>query len=82
MSLGHEYDMVLLTPRAPPTNDEVTPRQPRRGRRSGGRSRRARQARHEQGHPDATRIRGDMPPPPISYDQLLAQGPWLGTCLA
>ena len=20
--------------------------------------------------------------PPISYDQLLAQGPWLGTCLA
>ena len=21
-------------------------------------------------------------PPPISYDQLLAQGPWLGTCLA
>ena len=21
-------------------------------------------------------------PPPISYDQLLAQDPWLGTCLA
>ena len=63
MSLGHEYDMVLLTPRAPPTNDEVTPRQPRRGRRPGDRSRRARQARHEQGHPDATRIQGDTSPP-------------------
>ena len=23
MSLGHEYDMVLLMPRAPPTDDDV-----------------------------------------------------------
>ena len=63
MSLRHEYDMVLLTPRASLSDDEVTPRQPRRRRRPGGRSRRARQARHEQGHPDATRIRGNTPPP-------------------
>ena len=61
MSLGHEYDMVLLTPRAPPSDDEVTHRQPRRRRRPGGRSRRARQARREQGHPDATRTRGGTP---------------------
>ena len=63
MSLGHKYDMVLLTPRAPPSDDEVTHWQPRRRRRPGGRSRRARQARHEQGHSDATRIRGGTPPP-------------------
>ena len=61
MSLGHEYDMVLLTPRAPPSDDEVTHRQPRRRRRLGGRSCRARQARHEQGHPDVTRTRGGTP---------------------
>ena len=63
MSLGHEYDMVLLTPRAPPSDDEVTPRQPRRRRRPGGRSRHARQARREQCHPDATRARGGTPLP-------------------
>ena len=54
MSLGHEYDMVLLTPRAPPADDDVTHPQPRRRRRLGGRSRRARQARCERGHPDIT----------------------------
>ena len=63
MSIGHEYDMVLLTPRAPPSDDEVTPRQPRRRRCPGGRSRRARQARREEGHPDATRARGGTPLP-------------------
>jgi hypothetical protein len=63
MSLGHEYDMVLLAPRAPSSDDEVTHRQPRRRRRPGGRSRRARQARREQGHPDATRTRGGTPLP-------------------
>ena len=63
MSLGHEYDMVLLTPRTPPSDDEVAPRQPRRRRRPGGRSRHARQARREQGHPDATRAQGDTPLP-------------------
>ena len=63
MSLGHEYDMVLLTPRAPPTDDDVTHRQPRRRRRPGGRSRRAHQARREQDHPDAMRIQGGTPLP-------------------
>jgi len=61
MSLGHEYNMVLLTPQAPPTDDEVTHRQPRRRRHPGGRSRYARQARREQDHPDATRTQGDSP---------------------
>jgi len=54
MSLGHEYDMVLLTPRTLPVDDDVTHRQPRRRRRLGGRSRHARQARHKQDHPNAT----------------------------
>ena len=61
MSLGHEYDMVLLTPRAPPTDDEVTPRQRRRGRRPGGRSRRTRQAQREHDHPEAMRIQDGTP---------------------
>ena len=61
MSLGHEYDMVLLTPRAPPTDGDVTHRQPRRRRRPCGRSRRARQARREHDHLDATRIQGGTP---------------------
>ena len=61
MSLGHEYDMVLLTPRALPSNDDVTHRQPRRRRHPGGRSRRARQARREQDHPDATQTQGNSP---------------------
>ena len=55
MSLGHEYNMVLLTPRAPPTDDDVTHPQPRRRRRPGGRSHRARQARRERDHPDTAR---------------------------
>ena len=29
MSLGHEYNMVLLSPRAPPTDDDITHQQPR-----------------------------------------------------
>ena len=62
MSLGCEYDMVLLTPRAPPTDDDVTHPQPRHRRRPGGRSRRARQARRERGHPDTTRTQDDTPP--------------------
>jgi hypothetical protein len=74
MSLGHEYDMVILTPGAPPTDGDVTHGQPRRRRHPGGRSRRARQARREQDHPDARRS------PPTPYDQLLVQAPWLGTC--
>ena len=52
MSLGYEYDMVLLPPRAPSTDDDITHQQPRRRRRPGHRSRRARQARREQDHPD------------------------------
>ena len=31
MSLGHEYDMVLLTPRTPPSDDEVAPGSPGAG---------------------------------------------------
>ena len=32
--------------------------------------------------PTLRESRATRNPPPISYDQLLAQGPWLGTCLA
>ena len=61
MSLGHEYDVVLLTPQAPPTDDDVTPQQPRRRRRPGRRSHHARQARHGRDHPDTTQAQGDAP---------------------
>ena len=61
MSLGHEYDMVLLTPRAPPADDGVTHPQPRRRRRPGGRSRCTRQARRERDHPDTAQAQGDAP---------------------
>ena len=71
MSLGHEYDMLLLTPRAPPSDDEVTPRQPRLARHD------ASNATPTLREPGAARHS-----PPISYGQLLVRGPWLGTCLA
>ena len=61
MSLGHEYDMVLLTPRAPPADDDIMHPQPRRRRRLGGRSRRARQARHGRDHPDTAQAQGHAP---------------------
>ena len=61
MSLGCEYDMVLLTPRAPPTDDDVTHPQPRHRRRPGRRSHHARQARHGRDHPDTAQAQGDAP---------------------
>jgi len=61
MSLGYEYDMVLLTPRAPPTDNDVIDPQPRRRRCSGRGCRRARQARRERDHPDTARAQGDAP---------------------
>jgi hypothetical protein len=61
MSLGYEYDMVLLSPRVPPTVDDVTPQQPRRRRRLGHRSHRARQVRHGRDHPDPAQAQGDAP---------------------
>ena len=61
MSLGCEYDMILLTPRAPPAGDDVTHRQPGRRRCVGHRSRHARQARRERDYSDATRARRCAP---------------------
>ena len=59
MSLGCEYDMVLLTPRAPPTDDDTMHQQPKRRLRPGHRSRRARQARRGWNHPDTAQAQGD-----------------------
>ena len=59
MSLGHEYDMVLLPPRTPSTDDDIMHKQPRRRRHPGRRSHRARQARCEQDHPDTAQSQGD-----------------------
>ena len=78
MSLGHEYDMVLLTPRAPPTDGDVTHRQPRRRRCPGGRSRRARQARREQDHHNATRIQDGMPLPTVILRPAVGTGSLAG----
>ena len=61
MSLGCEYDMVLLTPRAPPTDDDITHQQPRRRRCPGHHSHRARQARRERNHPNTMQVQGDAP---------------------
>ena len=61
MSLGREYDLILLPPRAPLADDGITHQQPGRRPRPGHRSRRARQARHEQDHPDTARPQGDAP---------------------
>ena len=63
ISLGCEYDMVLLTPRAPPTDDDVMHKQPRHRRRPGRCSRRARQARREQNHPNTAQVQGNAPRP-------------------
>ena len=56
MSLGHEYDMVLLSPRAPSTDDDVLHRQPTRGRRPCRRSRQARRAPRGRVHPNTTQV--------------------------
>ena len=82
MTLGHEYDMVLLTPRAPPSDDEVTPGSPGAGVVRAAAL--AALAKHDTNKATPTLRESGAPchPPPISYDQLLAQGPWLGTCLA
>ena len=61
ISLGREYDLVLLPPRAPLVDDGVAHQQPGRRRRPGRRSRRARQARREQDHADTARPQGDAP---------------------
>ena len=61
ISLGHEYDLVLLPPRAPLADDGVTHQQPERRQRLGRRSRRARQSRRERDHPDTARPQGDTP---------------------
>ena len=76
MALGCEYDMVLLTPRAPPAGDNIAHRQPGRRRRSGRRSRHARQARREWDYFDATRTQGcaphsaDIPCPAVGTESL------------
>ena len=61
MSLGFEYDMVLFTPRAPPTDNDVIRRQPRRRRRQGRRPRHTHQARRGRNHPDTAQTQGDVP---------------------
>ena len=61
MSLGYEYDMVLLPPKAPSTDGDITHQQPRRGRRPSRRSRRARQAQRGRDHPDTAQVQGDDP---------------------
>ena len=61
MSLGREYDLVLLPPRAPLANDGITHPQPRRRRRPGRCSRHTRQARRGRDHPDTARAQGDAP---------------------
>ena len=70
MSLGSEYDMVVLTPRAPQTDNDVMHRQPKR--------------RHNASKTTPMLLESRMArrSPPTSYDQLLAQAPWLGTYLA
>jgi len=76
MSLGCEYDMVLLTPRAPPAGDDVAHRQHGRRRRPGRRSCHARQARRERDYSDATRTQGyaphsaDIPCPAVGTESL------------
>ena len=61
MSLGCEYDLVLLPPRAPLADDGIAHQQPRHRRHPSRRSRRARQARRERDHPDTARAQGDAP---------------------
>jgi len=61
MSLGYQYDMVLLPPRAPSDNDSSLQR-PRHGRRPGHRSRRARRARRKQISPNSSMRNGDNAP--------------------
>jgi len=61
ISLGQEYDLVLLPPRAPRADDGVAHQQPGRRRHPGRRSRHARQPRREHDHPDTARPQGDMP---------------------
>jgi len=76
MSLGYEYDMVLLTPKAPPADDDVTHRQPGRRRHLGRRSRHARQAQRERDYSDDTRARryaphsADIPCPAVGIESL------------
>ena len=61
MSLGREYDLVLLPPRALLADDGIAHLQPRRRQRPGRRSRRTRQARRERDHPDTTQAQGNAP---------------------
>ena len=61
MSLGCEYDMVLLTSRVPLTDNDTTHQQPRRRRRPGHRTHHARQARSGRDHPDTTQVQGNDP---------------------
>ena len=61
ISLGHEYDMVLLPPRASSTDDDATHQQPARRRRSGQRSRCNRQARCVRDRLNITQDQGDAP---------------------
>ena len=82
MSLGYEYDMVLLPPRAPPTDDDITHSSPG----AGGAWAAALIALI--GHdtsgttPTPCKFRVTLRAPPVSHTQLLVQSPWLGTCLA
>ena len=76
MSLGREYDLVLLPPRAPLADDGIAHPQPRRRRRPGRRSHHARQARRERDYSDTTRARrcaphsADIPCPAVGTESL------------
>ena len=59
LSLGHECDMVLLSPRAPSTDDDVTHQQPTRERRLGRHSGQPPQAPRGQYHPGTAQVQNN-----------------------
>ena len=75
MSLGYEYDMVLLPPRAPSTDDDITHQQPG----AGGVQAIAlvALARHDVGGttPTSRELRATHRAPLVSHTRLLVQSP-------
>ena len=61
MSLGYDYDLLLLPSKAPLADNGITHQQPKRRRRPGRHSRRARHARRERDYPDTARAQGGVP---------------------
>ena len=79
MSLGHEYDMVLLTPE--PHRPTMSPRTGSLGAGDAQAAALVALAKRDMGRTTTTlcELRAARRAPPVSHAQLLAQGPWLGT---